>query len=133
MYATFEQYKKIGGKLDEESFNSAYIEAKFKLEYWTHNRVATFENDNVDSPDWVVYSIKTIIDTMYDVDATVSSFTSIAVDGDTLESYSNGVETYHFATASASQVSAQAKVLEQSAYRKVVEAAPVEFVSWAVS
>lgn len=132
MYATYEQYKSLGGKLDEQEFANIYPESKFKLEYWTQDRVAEFEDDTVESPYWVIYSIKTIVDSIADASDVIDSFTSIA-DGDTISEYSNGVETYKFLSAEAGQASLHAKVVENAAYRKVVEAAPLEYITWAVS
>lgn len=45
MYLTFAEYKSLSGKAEENDFQHLELLARKRLDYWTHNRITTPDDD----------------------------------------------------------------------------------------
>lgn len=84
-YMTYTEYKELGGKVSEDAFPLLERKAQRYLDSFTFNRVQYLTI----IPDEVKEVLTDFIDRLNDYD-------SQATDGDTIEKYSNGVETIEY-------------------------------------
>lgn len=106
MYLTFEEYKELGGTADQTSFTPLELQARYKLDYWTFNRIT-------EPDERVKLCMRLIIDVLYEIQNNIIDVSSFSNDG-------------------VSVTLANAKTDDQKmndVYSRVVEILPVELVS----
>lgn len=106
MYLTYEEYKELGGTADQPSFASLELQARYKLDYWTMNRIT-------EPDERVKLCMCLIIDVLYEIQSNIIDASSFSNDG-------------------VSVTLANAKTDDQKindVYSRVVEILPVELVS----
>lgn len=110
MYITYDEYKQLGGEVEETAFPLLEIKARKKLDYWTQNRITETNDD-------IKLCMYTIINCINDEETGESDVTSFSNDGISV-SY------------------ADAKTQEQKmndVYRFCIEILPVELVCLCVN
>lgn len=106
MYLTYEEYKEMGGTAEQSSFTILEMQAEYKLNYWTLDRIT-------EADEKIKLCMTLLIDALAEVQNGESDVSSFSNDG-------------------VSVTLADAKTSEQklqSVYRRVVEILPVELVS----
>lgn len=110
MYLTYDEYKELGGTADQPSFSNLELQARYKLDYWTMNRIA-------EPDEGVKLCMTLLINVLAEVQNGESDVSSFSNDG-------------------VSVTLANAKTDEQKmndVYSRVVEMLPVELVSVVVT
>lgn len=106
MYLTYEEYKELGGTAEQPSFTSLELQARYKLDYWTFNRIT-------EPDEGVKLCMRLIIDILDEIQSNIIDASSFSNDG-------------------VSVTLANAKTDDQKmndVYSRVVEILPVELVS----
>ena len=110
MYITYEEYKEMGGTAEQSAFSSLEIQARYKLDYWTLNRITEADE-----------RVKLCMTLLINVLAEVQNGES------DVSSFSNDGVSVSFVDAKTSEQ----KIM--SVYDRVVEILPVELVSVVMS
>lgn len=108
MYLTYEEYKAMGGSLNETAYPRFERKAEYYMDNWTLDRIKNLE----EIPECVK-------DAMFEVIEQLPS-----LDGDRVASFSNGVNSFSFDTSTSDL---------DSLYNKVKVMLPVELISAVVS
>lgn len=106
MYLTYEEYKELGGTAEQPSFTQLELQARYKLDYWTFNRIT-------EPDERVKLCMRLIIDVLDEIQSNIIDASSFSNDG-------------------VSVTLANAKTDDQKmndVYSRVVEILPVELVS----
>lgn len=106
MYITFEEYEALGGKCDQATFPTLEMQARYKLDYWTQDRIT-------EPDERVRLCMKLIIDTFFEKENGEEDVASFSNDGISVSF-------------------ADAKTFEQKmsdVHDAVVEILPVELIS----
>ena len=129
MYLTFEEYKQLGGKLDEATFAGYEAKSEVVLDNWTLNRLhnaqvqadleQTGQNDKV----------KAVMAMLVDAMPSIEKARKSKADGTEVTSFNNGVNSFSFGGSQ----SVATNSAEQEAYRQACILLPVELVSACVS
>jgi len=77
-YLTYEEYKNLGGAVDQSAFPKLERQARRKLDYFTQNRIVTVDSD-------IKEVMAGFIDMLNDNNVVVG-----------LSSYSNGIESFGY-------------------------------------
>lgn len=110
MYLTYEQYAELGGSASEADFPALERRARYKLDYWTLDRLKAYESVPEQWAEAVAMAMTDIIDTLPNLG------------GERVTSFSNGVNSFGFADMSE----------EDELYFRVVEILPIDLVSGVV-
>lgn len=106
MYLTYEEYKELGGTAEQPSFTQLELQARYKLDYWTFNRIT-------EPDERVKLCMRLIIDVLDEIQSNIIDASSFSNDG-------------------VSVTLANAKTDDQKmndVYSRAVEILPVELVS----
>lgn len=129
MYVTYEEYRELGGALDEKSFAAAEPRAEMLLDDWTLNRLKS-ERVVADLEQMGEYQkVKVAMAWLTDQMQGIEKARKAKADGAEVTSFNNGVNSFSFGGGSSSDATAA----ESSAYHEVVRILPVELVSACVS
>lgn len=90
-YLTFEQYQQLGGKCSEDAFPSLQFETESKMDYVTDGRLSEFIKTLEEVPEVVQRLEVKLIDIIMNTDTSKEGTGNIT-------SYSNGIESFGFAT-----------------------------------
>lgn len=93
MYITYSQFKDLGGRADESTFDSLVEEAGLKLDYYTSNRLPKFiEELGGQVPKEIQIVVAKLIDLLNDIVIGSGNAAGLAM-------YSNGIETMSYKNA----------------------------------
>ena len=90
-YLTFEQYQQLGGKCTEDAFPSLQFDTETKMDYITDGKLSKLVATIGEAPE-VVQRLEVKL-----IDITMNTDTSKEGTGN-ITSYSNGIESFGFAT-----------------------------------
>lgn len=74
MYITFEEYEALGGKCDMATFPTLEMQARYKLDYWTQDRIT-------ETDEKIRLCMKLIIDTFFEKENGEEDVASFSNDG----------------------------------------------------
>lgn len=98
-YLDYSDYISMGGSLNESAFNGYRMDAESKLNYLTNNRI---QNLN-EIPQVVKNLVFKIITILNSIDATNANNGAGVVNSQQITSYSNGIESFGYATGNNSK------------------------------
>lgn len=93
-YITYEEYQNLGGSVSEDAFDILERKAQRYLDYFTFNRIKYLTT----IPDEVK-------EVLVDFISKLNEYAQQSVEGDTIESYSNGTESITYKRLTESEVS----------------------------
>lgn len=129
MYVTYEEYRELGGSLDEKSFAAAEPRAEMLLDGWTLNRLkserAVADLEQMGGYRKVKVAMAWLVDQMQGIEEARKAKS----EGTEVTSFNNGVNSFSFGGGASSEATAA----EASAYHEVCRMLPVELVSACVS
>lgn len=129
MYVTYEEYRELGGALDEKSFAAAEPRAEMLLDGWTLNRLKS-ERVVADLEQMGEYQkVKVATAWLVDQMQGIEKARKAKSEGTEVTSFNNGVNSFSFGGGASSEATAA----EASAYHEVCRMLPVELVSACVS
>lgn len=129
MYVTYEEYRELGGALDEKSFAAAEPRAEMLLDGWTLNRLKS-ERVVADLEQMGEYQkVKVAMAWLVDQMQGIEKARKAKSEGTEVTSFNNGVNSFSFGGGASSEETAA----ESSAYHEVCRMLPVELVSACVS
>lgn len=129
MYVTYEEYRELGGALDEKSFAAAEPRAEMLLDGWTLNRLKS-ERVVADLEQMGEYKkVKVAMAWLVDQMQGIEKARKAKSEGTEVTSFNNGVNSFSFGGGASSEATAA----EASAYHEVCRMLPVELVSACVS
>lgn len=129
MYVTYEEYRELGGALDEKSFAAAEPRAEMLLDGWTLNRLKS-ERVVADLEQMGEYQkVKVAMAWLVDQMQGIEKARKAKAEGTEVTSFNNGVNSFSFGGGASSEETAA----EASAYHEVCRMLPVELVSACVS
>lgn len=94
-YITFNEYKNLGGKVDESAFNILIIEAEAKLNFITNGKLDKFINWEISEE--LPTDIKMLV--VKTIDLIEDSKSLVEVTNKGISSYSNGIESISYDTS----------------------------------
>ena len=125
MYLTFEEYRELGGALDEKSFAVAEPRAEMLLDGWTLNRLKServvADLEQMGEYQKVKVAMAWVVDQMQGIEKARKAKS----EGTEVTSFDNGVNSFSFGGGASSEATAA----EASAYHEVCRMLPVELVS----
>lgn len=125
MYLAFEEYRELGGALDEKSFAAAEPRAEMLLDGWTLNRLKS-ERVVADLEQMGEYQkVKVAMAWLVDQMQGIEKARRAKSEGTEVTSFNNGVNSFSFGGGASSEATAA----EASAYHEVCRMLPVELVS----
>ena len=125
MYVTYEEYRELGGSLDEKSFAAAEPRAEMLLDGWTLNRLKS-ERVVADLEQMGEYQkVKVAMAWLVDQMQGIEKARKAKSEGTEVTSFNNGVNSFSFGGGASSEATAA----EVSAYHEVCRMLPVELVS----
>ena len=129
MYVTYEEYRALGGVLDEKSFAAAEPRAEMLLDGWTLNRLKServvADLDQMGEYQKVKVAMAWLVDQMQGIEKARKAKS----EGTEVTSFNNGVNSFSFGGGASSEATAA----EASAYHEVSRMLPVELVSACVA
>lgn len=129
MYVTYEEYRELGGALDEKPFAVAEPRAEMLLDGWTLNRLKServvADLEQMGEYQKVKVAMAWLVDQMQGIEKALKAKS----EGTEVTSFNNGVNSFSFGGGASSE----ATVAEASAYHEVCRMLPVELVSACVS
>lgn len=127
MYLTYEEYTAMGGTADADTFDRLEPEAELLLDVWTLNRLHVPEA----IPDGIPSSVKVAMRRLVDYVPSIEEGYKRKANGEEVSSFSNGVNSFSFATSDASAGSGNTAL--DAAYDQITGMLPIELVSTCVS
>lgn len=129
MYVTYEEYRELGGALDEKSFAAAEPRAEMLLDGWTLNRLKS-ERVVADMEQMGEYQkVKVAMAWLVDQMQGIEKARKAKSEGTEVTSFNNGVNSFSFGGGASSEATAA----EASAYHEVCRMLPVELVGACVA
>nr|UVX80496.1 MAG: Protein of unknown function (DUF3199) [Bacteriophage sp.] len=129
MHLTFEEYRGLGGALDEESFAAAEPGAEMLLDGWTLDRLKSgrvvADLEQTGEYRKVKVAMARLVDRMQGIERARKAKS----EGTEVTSFDNGVNSFSFGGGA----SGEATAAEASAYHEVCRMLPVELVSACVA
>lgn len=126
---TYEEYRALGGVLDEKSFAAAEPRAEMLLDGWTLNRLKServvADLDQMGEYQKVKVAMAWLVDQMQGIEKARKAKS----EGTEVTSFNNGVNSFSFGGGASSEATAA----EASAYHEVSRMLPVELVSACVA
>lgn len=125
MYVTYEEYRELGGALDEKSFAAAEPRAETLLDSWTLNRLKServvADLEQTGEYRKVKVAMAWLVGQMQGIDRARKAKS----EGTEVTSFNNGVNSFSFGGGA----SGEATAAEASAYHEACRMLPVELVS----
>lgn len=130
MYLTYEDYKAMGGTLDETTFNGYEAIAEVYMDNWTLNRLHSEQVQADMKQLGYDRSVKAAMFSLVGDVPSIQKSLKARADGSEVTSFSNGVNSFSFGGSSAASGMTSA---ESVAYANVVAMLPIDLTSACVS